>query len=304
MPCERAFSHPFAHSEMSAKDRRRRKLEWFDHGAAAFERTYPGAVARQLGADAPPVYVCPICRRGFLRQAVLTGELTAEDVPPRSVGGRPLVLTCKVCNNTAGTKLDASAQRKESVLRILRGEPSDERRVRVTIDGVTVEAGIAVENGATLVKVRKEYQREGVTLGERVSQGTPLTVNFYADAYSELGAKISWLRAGYLTMFAVFGYPVVFAPAMQLVRRQIREPDTALMRTFTIEVSERVPLSMKRLLRALDPSLNCWAVQFGRYCVLLPQPKDVALYDRLAARAATVASVHWQSYEFPARPCF
>ena len=107
---------------------------------------------------------------GVERAAVVAGELTDEDVPPKSSGGRPLVLTCKPCNNTAGSKLDASAHRKETVLGILRGEPSEERRVRATIEGVTVEAGIAVENGVTLLRVREGFEREGTVLAEHVSR--------------------------------------------------------------------------------------------------------------------------------------
>ena len=37
--------------------------------------------------------------------------LSVEDVPPRHSGGRPLVLTCKACNSTAGHSIDAVADR-------------------------------------------------------------------------------------------------------------------------------------------------------------------------------------------------
>jgi hypothetical protein len=33
-------------------------------------------------------------------------HLTLEDIPPRSLGGKPIILTCKSCNNTIGHKID------------------------------------------------------------------------------------------------------------------------------------------------------------------------------------------------------
>jgi hypothetical protein len=67
---------------------------WFERGAES------------LGAIAPNYrgrgYACPIC----LRISPSDATLTVEDVPPKSVGGRPLILTCKSCNDAAGATLD------------------------------------------------------------------------------------------------------------------------------------------------------------------------------------------------------
>ena len=139
---------------MSTKDCRRAKLPFFDLGAAAFERTFPRAVARSIGPCTPPVYVCPICAKAFPREAVHAGMLTFEDVTPKKFGGRPLVLTCKRCNNTAGRLLDAHAHRKEAVLDVFRGRPNERRCVRVSLDGVTLKADVGVKNGAALLKVK------------------------------------------------------------------------------------------------------------------------------------------------------
>ncbi len=62
-----------------------------------------------------PTYACPICLTPFTIEALADKRLSAEHVPPKSVGGRELLLTCKVCNNSAGTKLHADAKTKEDV---------------------------------------------------------------------------------------------------------------------------------------------------------------------------------------------
>ena len=89
-------------------DRRRR--EWFDRGARAL------VAARPAG---PEVYCCPLCLRGF--DAEHMDHLSIEDVPPRSVGGRPLLLTCRECNNKHGTELDAHAKAGRDLGEILQG---------------------------------------------------------------------------------------------------------------------------------------------------------------------------------------
>lgn len=40
--------------------------------------------------------------------------LTFEDAPPKSYGGKPVALTCKPCNNSFGSSVDASLARYDS----------------------------------------------------------------------------------------------------------------------------------------------------------------------------------------------
>ena len=74
------------------------------------------------------------------------------------------------------------------------------------------------------------------------------------ERYSELGARISWLRAGYLALVAMEGYKIVLDPAMDIVRTQIRECDERRMLTFVADAQEDFPLTIRRVLRVLDPA--------------------------------------------------
>ena len=45
---------------------------------------------------------CPICLSDFDRLDVMAGtEVTLEHAPPKSLGGVPICLTCRPCNNKA-----------------------------------------------------------------------------------------------------------------------------------------------------------------------------------------------------------
>lgn len=52
------------------------------------------------------LYLCPISLNYFSEISLSNGNLTLEHVPPNSLGGKPLILTCKNVNNTDGASSD------------------------------------------------------------------------------------------------------------------------------------------------------------------------------------------------------
>jgi hypothetical protein len=63
--------------------------------------------------------------------------LSLEDVPPRSVGGKPIALTCKGCNNAAGPVIDIAMKRRADLMRldalIRNREDGEARRLTLNI---------------------------------------------------------------------------------------------------------------------------------------------------------------------------
>ena len=214
--------------EMSA---RAKKRDWFDLGAMAYRQACPGIYAAAT-------YVCPICRKPFTVEALDDGRLSKEHVPPQSVGGCELLLTCTECNNTAGTKLDAAAKTKEDVRLAMTGGPDRPHRIKATIGGITVNGQLHAKDGSYSLTIPKHLNRPGTReeLQRLGRAGTSLTAEH--ERYSELGARISWLRAGYLALVAMEGYKIVLDPAMDIVRTQIRECDERRMLTCVADAQE------------------------------------------------------------------
>jgi hypothetical protein len=95
--------------------KQRKKLELFRSGADAVHCLNPAH--RDL-------YACPLCRTLWVQEAVAAGVPTLEHVPPASVGGKGIVLTCKVYNNRAGSAIDAALRSRRDFIelgRILHG---------------------------------------------------------------------------------------------------------------------------------------------------------------------------------------
>jgi HNH endonuclease len=278
----------------------RKKREWFDLGAAAFARDCPGIFDQ-------PTYPCPICLSPFTTEALADKRLSAEHVPPKSVGGRELLLTCRVCNNSSGTKLDADAKTKEDVQIAVSGMTGRPHRIKAMIGGVRVNGELHTSEGKYSLRILPKINKPGTNeaLRDVVRAGTQLTVEH--ESFSELGAKISWLRSGYLALFAVAGYKSALDPAMQIVRQQILECDERKMITFTSEAQQDIPLTERRILRVLAPQWHLgWAVQFGRYFVQFPSPGDMSFYDRLAASGLepVVQNTTYENMGWPDKPTF
>jgi hypothetical protein len=283
------------------------KLKWFDAGVEAFSLQRDKAPQALLAAIASePMYVCPLCVQPFPRSAVLSGELTAEHVPPDCFDGGALVLTCKKCNNTAGTRLDAHAYRKEAVEEVLLGVRDRVQNVSLIVGDARANVELTASNGEFEVRFPRGVNPPGTEEQLRgvLGKGSTIVVDFSRDRFADLGAKISWLRSGYLLLFAVFGYGPVFDPVLDSVRRQIAEPETALMRTFTIELPDRWSWAEKRLIKVLEADHGpCWAVQFGRYLVLFPLAGDASFYERVGREmAGRRATIRGEPYEWPDRP--
>ena len=277
-----------------------KKRDWFDLGASAYGQACPGMYA-------VPTYVCPICRDPFTVGALDDGRLSMEHVPPQSVGGCELLLTCTACNNTAGTKLDAAAKTKEDVRLAMAGRADRPHRIKATIDGITVNGQLHAKDGSYSLTIPKQLNKPGTSeaLQRLARAGASLTVEH--ERYSELGARISWLRAGYLALVAMEGYKIVLDPAMDIVRTQIRECDERRMLTFVADAQEDVPLTIRRVLRVLNPTWHRgWTVQFGPYLVNLPSLGDMAFYERLADNglSPTVQHTIYEYVGWPTTPTF
>jgi hypothetical protein len=278
----------------------RKKRAWFDLGAEAFGRIRPGQYEQ-------PTYPCPICLSPFTIEALADKRLSSEHVPPKSVGGRELLLTCKVCNNSAGTKLDADAKTKEDVRIAMDGMHGRPHRIKAMIGDLRVNGELHTSGGTYSLRIPAKINKPGTDEALRNVAGAGAQLTVQHESFSELGAKISWLRSGYLALFAMAGYVVALDPAMQIVRKQILECDERLMITFTSEAQQDIPLTERRILRVVAPQWDLgWAVQFGRYFVRFPSPGDMSFYNRLANHGLNpvVQNTTYENIGWPNDPTF
>lgn len=281
----------------SSDDKRR---VWFDLGVKAFTLARPGA---------PQLYCCPLCIRGFVTPA--PEVLSFEDVPPRSVGGKPLVLTCRKCNNTQGSELDSHIKAGRDLGEILEGKRSTPARLILGEGNMAVTARLGPQE-VNLVEVPGKShprRRDALASGmEDLMAAGPDGGSFklqFSTRHDEWRERVAWLRVAYLYLFALLGYSFILRPELNPIRDQIQKPDEQIVP----QVIRRMvgPSNAQHIVAVFRPAcLRGMAVQLGKWMLFFPGfLEKQSFYDRLAELPDKGAfSLSGRSLEFPTKPVF
>jgi hypothetical protein len=288
-----------------------RRERWFLEGAAALRRT----VAALSGPGDPPfpageLYACPCCLGLFDRDDLEERLLTVEHVPPESVGGRELVLTCAACNGTAGGQFDAHAAHREALFDFLAGRGPDRAlRAEFTIGGTRTHGNIQHAGDAFLLRVApqasdpREHEAMTRTLDAWAASGEVPTDRMgfrLTRRVYEARARVSWIRAAYLAGFAAWGWRYVFLPHLNPLRAQLADPAAELLPPLAL-VDVDAPPGRRGIFLVQEPrELRSLAVALGRYTVFLPGLEEPQPVDDLAAALARAPKPFaWTGKEAP-----
>jgi len=260
-----------------------KRLEYFDRGCAAYERV----------TGVAGVYLCPLCGDAFTQDDVESDRLTLEDVPPKSVGGRPMCLTCRPCNSAGGHQVDATVAELARMGRLhdaanRRGTPFSARAHVPTLAG-RVNARLSYDkNGVRSLKAYRSENDPRILESAATVTSVRVSVPFRV---SERVAFVSFLRAGYLAAFSFGGYSFALDGRLDAVRRQIATPDADIIPQSAMMIVPRdaVPSNAPFVGKSIRPILAtavCLTIAprayRGAIMVMLPPLADGDdFYDRL-----------------------
>jgi hypothetical protein len=288
-------------------ERQRRRVNWYDHGVHA--------IACVVSQRPPEAYLCPLCLNFFTKEQLDTGELTDEHVPPKAVGGKPLVLTCKSCNKASGGLLD-EAMTDEERLRTF-GTPHSLGPLpgSATVDRFPNNGSIGFD-GKSFVMSGHRDQNNPATLAAHTEslQGLPggsvIELRFRFKL-APRRAGFGWMRSAYLAAFATYGYRYVLQPAFAALRAAIADPDAPGFDPVVLQAPDDGGLDPLIAEVTAPPSLaGCVAVVFGPRLILLPTwcaPEDwfATLRHRLTNEAAqNLALLSVIGRRFPESPMY
>lgn len=209
----------------------------FRRGSEALAHRF-GPQLRELGIDAD-VYVCPLCGAAHLIEATDSPdpELTVEHVPPEAAGGVELCLTCKPCNNSASSTINAAAANRYKWETALSGGGDHEVRGRAFLDGYEVGADMSFGGDGANIVLNPQVARPRDAAGlvdslRRSGSGEDMIITLTVPTYNWELDLVSGLRDAYLIAFAALGYRYILRPELDAVRRQIQEPHVAHIQAF------------------------------------------------------------------------
>lgn len=248
------------------------KKTFFEKGAKAFQK---------ITGYGHRCYCCPICKKIFPFQALESGVLTLEHVPPEKLGGKPIALTCMQCNATAGYSIDAAIVNRDklnkSVEALVRKKGNYEGKYSLKMGGETINVNLEVHDGNVTIKPPKEINnpvklsflkdyimrlhKEGRCDGEEFRLSPQIT-------YHHSLSKIGDLKTAFLVCFSFFGYSYILNDRLTKVREQIIEYNDTLLEWYWILSDEKVKDEYAIFL--LNKPISVIAVKIGKITILLP----------------------------------
>ena len=177
---------------------------------------------------------CPICLSKFERLDVVAGtEVTLEHAPPKSLGGVPICLTCKSCNNKASL-IDHHAHLSAKA----RNEWAEGQGAPIVVDlfGHKRSYRFIPRDSNAPFPARKHLFRNGtIQLGS-------LPPKEHLDANKGMSFRIpqrddyefvSMIKSAYLMVFSLMGangYKFAENIGLQPVREQIMNPEKKILK--------------------------------------------------------------------------
>lgn len=281
---------------------RDKRVAIFHKGAAA--------LAKYRNGD-KSLYICPICAKGFSKSDAETGVLSMEHVPPLSLGGRPLLLTCSVCNSEAGRKVDFHAANLailKSIRDILTGGIEGTAQCFLDLGGEKISVSLSRQAGAAefrpIVKAsdpaalkRINYYMRSLYIEEKWDgEEFHITREVKFD-YRLL--KLAFLKWGFLLLSAWLGYGYALDARLDIVRNQLMRPEEELLDGFWFLPEKDAGLPAKCIIDVADP----WPfllVSFDEGAVVLPSPSSPDnLYEIIGGLKNTKERITGRIYKWP-----
>lgn len=269
-------------------DERRRKI--FDLYASNWMKVRPRL---KLGEDIPLAFHnavwCPLCL-GIFNIETLDQQseipLTLEHLPPLRLGGKPRILTCKVCNNESGRLLDHKITEHINAKPFLSLEDGSE------ILGTTSfrHSNGKKINSRTIIRVEDKNRfifKAQIEKGEwreeqlrNIDPKAPIAIDFQFSAPSIRHVHIGLLRIAYLIAFQKFGHAFILNEAYNAIRQQILEPNNEILEPFGSMFAKRV--NVEDGIYATNLPFNCKSFlvvftlktkrEVEKVCIFLPSP--------------------------------
>ena len=280
-------------------------------------------------------YICPICLKVFTKADLcndVANPLTLEDIPPKSLGGKPLALTCKKCNSEGGTKLDIHILK-----RLLEHDsksflPKSKIKFSYRSNGHEVNGTFEVEaNGTYKMNIMpnwtnpqnyNEFMRDispvvyynpyfNPDKPEKEYQTSYITMkyNIFSD---KRRANIALLRIAYLLAFATLGNSFLLNTNLIKIREQIINPDKDII-PVDYCLNCKLPSECEGInIISIPKKLQCFLIVFNlktqsatrQFAIVLPGLSDNGIdiyksFEELSSIERGLKSINFQIEHIP-----
>lgn len=241
------------------------------------------------------IYVCPICKQ-FYKSIDGDNPLTLEDAPPKSLGGKADVLTCKNCNNTCGHNIDFHLTERLRELDNASFLPNTETKVKISVGEDVFNGTIKIDKKGKMSMFHSKKNNHPIKLEEKMvglKGGDIVDLEFLKTRVIPEKLEYALLKTAYLLAFKKFGNSLIFDDCFDVIRQQLLNPEERLY-PDNFWLTPPYPQEMEGVYFVCDKGFECLFVLFNlntgysirKFGVFLPCPiNDITLViNRLRER--------------------
>ena len=220
---------------MTDGDKKRKAI--FDKFANNLTLLIEHNILKDINLKFEKTYICPICMEQFSEEALnqnFKNPLTLEDAPPKSLGGKANILTCKSCNNTCGHKIDFHLTERMRELDHLHLLPNTEFNAKFEQNGKTVQGTIKIDRDGTMQAIHKNKTNNPINLStyiKSISKKRRINLNFLESKFDPFKLQLALLKTGFLMTFSQYGYAFILNPTYDIIRKQLLNPEDKIYPT-------------------------------------------------------------------------
>lgn len=255
-------------------------------------------------------YICPLCLHVY---STPHDALTLEHVPPESVGGKPILITCKACNSNRGADIDVCLMNELEIVHNLNHIDTIPQKTKLAFNGVEINAQttfsktdgfkfkIGLDNNNPIEFERLMTEAKNAKKGYEIK----IIANITNRKRNYDLANIALLKSAYLMAFHELGYMYVLNANTNIIREQIQNPEKNVIgNTFIIDSKNGVIENLSDgVYYAQLNNIGCVIVIMElqlrqselkhRKVIVLPHPKDShgQIYSELSQRLGKIVNV-------------
>lgn len=229
-------------------------------------------------------FICPLCLNAIKKNDI--DIITLEDVPPKSVGGSPKLITCKPCNNVVGGKIESFLHNELLLAHLLKNPEDIPFKAEYTLNGVKIQGRFkikSIENHEIQCSIDSNDINNYPVFTQEMDHnwdGSNLEIKYDLTSVkrNDEYANLSILKSAYLLAFAKLGYMYILNDNLDPIRDQLHNPDKNILRnSFLVAMGVEI-------LQDLEDGVYYGFVE-NIYCVLVVMTFKLKKKNALKHRA-------------------
>lgn len=180
-------------------------------------------------------FQCPTCMRIFNIHPSST-DITAAHILPEAAGGKNWTLLCRQCNSNFGKSQDRWFGEYLNVLLNEKASFLDAKTKSkyIEINGEKFSGKISVANDGTIDLILPTNHNPPGKV-DSLCLGPKVEIKFVAELVKhELEISLGYLTAAYLMWFDALGYNWIYQSGLDIVRKQIQNPNKKIWGDFVL----------------------------------------------------------------------